>query len=433
MSGMSQRLLVPIPILVAAAALVRPVTAQAAGSGPEARPPVQIPLDRADHLLSRLAAATPDRRRWEARARALRTHLLVRADLEPAPRRTPLRPIRRARFRGDGYTVENVAFESVPGVFETGNLYLPDPAPGAGSAPAVLCPHGHFQDARVRRDMQIRCAMFARMGAVCWAWDMVGWGDATQTGHGKEPRALTLQLWNALRAVDFVTSLPEVDDSRIGVTGASGGGTQTFLLTAVDSRITASAPVVMVSAHFRGGCNCESGLPIHFTPRTEASGNPWRFHTNNVEFAALAAPRPQLVVSCGGDWTKRTPEVEFPYLRRIYRQLGVEDRVANAHFPAEGHDYGPNKRAAVYAFFGRQLRLAVDRGRDPDGRWDESRVTIRPAASLRVFDQDHPRPSYAAADGAAACAAFDAARRPRAADGAPAGAGGSPIEDGRTP
>jgi dienelactone hydrolase len=320
---------------------------------------------------------------WTARAAAIRAGILREAHLDPPPPRSPLNPIIHSRREHQGYSVENVAFESLPGFFVTGNLYRP--LGRQGKVPAILNPHGHFQnpEGRLRPDMQARCAQFARMGAVAFAYDMVGWGESKQTTHD-DPNVLTLQLWNSIRSLDFLLRLPEVDPKRIAVTGASGGGTQTFLLAAVDDRVAVSAPVVMVAAHFFGGCRCESGLPIHQHPET-----------NNAEIAALAAPRPQLIVSDGSDWTKYVPAVEFPYIWRVYRLFGAEKNVENFHLPHDQHDYGYSKRAPVYEFFARHLglqRLPVDA---TTGKTPPEDVTIEPREKLYVFDAAHPRPPHA--------------------------------------
>ena len=342
--------------------------------------------------LDRIAAKIPDLDAWKKRRTAVRQGILEGAGLHPLPKKTALNPLRHSKRAHRGYTVENVAIETTPGLFLCGNLYLPEAPPK--SMAAVLCPHGHARDpkytkeGRLRPEMQSRCATLARMGAAVFSYDMVGYSDSRKLGWShRSKQVLRLQCWNSIRALDFVLSLPGVDKERVGITGASGGGTQTFLLTALDDRIAVAAPCVMVSAHFYGGCDCESGAPVHVRPN---------HITNNTEIAALCAPRPMILISCGGDWTANTPVVEFPFVQRIYNFYGKKNLVENAHLPNDQHDYGPSKRQPMYKFLAVHLKLERGKWASPDGKtMDESSVVIEPHQTLQVFTDKHPLPKHA--------------------------------------
>ena len=342
-----------------------------------------------EKVLADLKKMYPNKDIWLKRTKIIKEGILKGANLFPLPKKSPLKPRFTSIRKYNGYTVRNVAIESLPGVFVTGSLYEPEIKPDKMAA--ILCPHGHWSKpedyGRYRADMQNRCASFARMGATVFAYDMVGYGEMGEMGWiHKHPQAFKQQLWNSIRVLDFMLSLDNIDPERIAVTGASGGGTQTFMLAAVDDRIKVSVPVVMVSSYFFGGCVCESGMPVHKSSHHQ---------TNNVEIAALAAPRPLLLVSDGGDWTKHTPKVEFPHIQYIYNLMGVKNRVEYVHLPKEGHGYELSKRKAVYPFLAKYLDLDMSAIQDKNGEITEEGIVIEPYEKMKVFSASNPLPDYA--------------------------------------
>lgn len=330
---------------------------------------------------------------WQTRRDWLRDQVRLAAGLIPEPPALPLDAQIFGKLERDGYKIEKVYFRSSPGLYVTGNLFRP--AAASGRRPAVACPHGHWRDGRLHHDetgsVPARCITLARAGAVVFAYDMIGRNDAGRTfqhgdTHLDTPEAalwgighLQLQTLNSLRVIDFLRSLPDVDPERIGVTGASGGGTQTFVLGAIDDRVAVDCPVNMISSTMQGGCICENAPLL-------------RIGTNNMEIAALFAPRPQLMVSASGDWTKLTPTVEFPFVRSIYELYGAADRVANVHVDA-GHNYNRQSREAMYHFLGRWLlRASV-----PDAI-TEGEIRVEKPEDMLVFDDKNTPADMATAE-----------------------------------
>ena len=340
---------------------------------------------------------------WATRREELREEFLKGAKLWPLPDRPAAAAIRHSHREYDGYSVENVAIETLPGFYCTGNLYRPLGRKDLG--PAILCPHGHFRPlGRYRENHQIRCAHLARMGATVFSYSMVGWQDSQQTTH-HDPIVLALQTWNSIRAVDFLTGLERVDPERVGITGASGGGTQTFFVSLVDRRVKACAPLVIVYPWTAPqGCLCEGGMPVMQAAKTNA-----------IELAASIAPRPQLLISVGNDPTEDFPTVGFPFIKEMYNVAGAGDLVSNAHFADEGHDFGPSKRKLVYQFFAKHLQMKRNRFLAPGDSDKEmealpedlEKITVETPEQLQVFGAKHPLPAGALKGTEAVSAAFE--------------------------
>ncbi len=288
---------------------------------------------------------------WEARKQKLRAQILFAAGLTPMPEKNPLKPVIFGRIERDGYTIEKVYLETLPGYYLCGNLYRPRGR--SGKLPGMLTTHGHWDYGRLENQplnsVPLRAIQLARLGFVTFSYDMVGYNDSVQTPHDfGSPREqlwsfgpLGLQLWNSIRALDFLESLPDVDADRLAITGESGGGTQTFLLAAVEDRIKFAVPVNMISAIMQGGGLCENAPGL-------------RFDAFNVEIGAMMAPRPMLMIAATGDWTKNTPQEEYPAIRSIYELYGQADHLEMVQIDAP-HNYNLASREAMYTFFNKRI------------------------------------------------------------------------------
>ena len=316
---------------------------------------------------------------WTEKADALRQQIRVANGLVPVSEATPLDAEIFGKIEREDYSVEKVFFEPFPGFFTTGNLYRP--LGKSGPFPGIVSPHGHWGRGRLenieRGSIPGRCINFAKQGYVIFAYDMLGYNDSGKQiehryGGAREGlwglSAMGLQLQNSIRSIDFLESLPDVDNERIGCTGASGGGTQTFILTAVDERIKVSAPVNMISATMQGGCLCENAPNL-------------RLDVSNLEIGALMAPRPLLLVSATGDWTVKTPTVEYPAIRSIYAHFDAEDKVHQVQVDAE-HNYNKESREAVYAWFAKWFLGAEDAS-----AFKEVEFQVEPDDDLLVFSE----------------------------------------------
>lgn len=318
-------------------------------------------------LMEWLSSLYSDKSAWEARKDTLKKEVRMRLEIDKLLPLCSNEPPKYSKIRKfDGYTVQNFRLKTVNGHTVCGSIYSPITK---GKHPLIICPNGHFANGRYGEVQQLRLGTLARMGAICVDYDLWGWGQSADE-VGKEAHqtaeAHIMQAINGIRILDWMICRKDVDTKRIGVNGGSGGGTQTVLLTVLDDRYTACNPVVSMSSWFDGGCPCESGMPI------QLSGG----GTCNAELAAMFAPRPMMIVSDGGDWTSTTPELEYPYLQKIYNFYDAKQNISNIHLPNERHDFGPNKRNAVYKFF-------IDTFGLDASKLDENKITIEDEEALK--------------------------------------------------
>ena len=340
----------------------------------------------------------PDIKNWKERASQISARTKVAAGLLPEPDKTPLRTVRSEKRIKDGFAIENIYFESFPGHFVTGTLFSPAGeslklAARNGKRPVVLCPHGHWKNGRfydagegnakgqiaqggerfvnaARNPIVARCVQLARMGCLAFSYDMLGNADSLQfVEHRRGPRPkmtsekpgewgfvspaailrlqtnFGLQTWNSIRALDMMLEHPEADGDRVLVTGASGGGTQTLILAAVDSRVDASFPCVMPSTAMQGGCTCENACYL-------------RIGQGNIDLAAASAPNP-LGMTAADDWTIELETKGHPDLLDLYRRLKAPNAY-QSHFDIHfKHNYNHVSRTHMYQFVNRHFKIGL--------------------------------------------------------------------------
>ncbi len=326
--------------------------------------------------LDRIASQYKNVEEWEKRKAQLKTELLEALQLTHLPAKSNSLPIITSKRKFDTYTVENIAIEILPGLYVSGSLY--QPLKQKGKIPVLLHPQGHWEKHRYRSDCQYTSATLAKLGTMVFNYDMFGYGESmlqVKYEDHRTSRAMTLQALASIRILDYLLSLKNADANRVAISGGSGGGTHAVLMTAIDDRIKISAPIVNLSSYFYGGCPCESGLDIH-----SCGGR-----TDNVELAAMAAPKPMLVVSDGGDWTDKMPEHDFIYLQKMYNYYGKQENVTNVHLPNDKHDFNFNKRKPLYEFVAKQFNLNLKTIQNTDGSIVDTAITIEPEKAFYVF------------------------------------------------
>jgi len=320
-------------------------------------------------MLAYLNTLYKDSNEWNTRKTCLYKEVRENLKIDSLlSKRIATKPILSKIRKYDGYSIQNFAIETLPGLYVCGSVYSPL---AKGKHGVILCPNGHWADGRYNADEQKRFATLARMGVACVSYDLFGWGESelqvTAAAH-QTSEAHVIQIMNGLTILDYMLTRKDIDASKVAANGGSGGGSQVVLLTVLDKRFTAACPTVSLASHFDGGCPCESGMPISLS----CGG------TNNAEMMAMFAPRPVCVVSDGKDWTASVPELEFPYLQRVYGFYQAGNKVTNIHIPAEGHDFGPNKRTAVYNFFINAFHLNAN-------RLNETKLTVEPKEAMYSF------------------------------------------------
>lgn len=275
---------------------------------------------------------------WRSRQPQMRAELLEMLGLDPLPRRTELRAQVTGTLVEPDFTVEKLHFQSMPGLYVTANLYLPKSTNQPVPAILYACGHGMVKSNGVSHGNKVHYQhhgiWFARHGYACLILDTVQMGEIEGIHHGTAREGMwwwnsrgyssaAVEAWNGIRALDYLETRPEIDRTRFGATGRSGGGAYTWWVAALDERIAAACPVAgitdlenyVVDGVVEGHCDCM--FPVN-TYR-------WDF----PQIAALVAPRPLLIANTDKDTIFPLDGVQRLHerVRRIYDLCGASDRL----------------------------------------------------------------------------------------------------------
>jgi dienelactone hydrolase len=298
----------------------------------------------------------------------------------------------------DGYRIEKVVYDSLPGALVPAHLYVPEGLDRP--APAVLFYPGHWwTDSKARPDFQAFCINMARLGFVVLSFDPFGQGErGVSSRDHRRTEALLVGVaqqgfaeYETRCALEYLLSRLEVDPRRVGITGASGGGYNTWITTALDDRIAAAVPVVGTSEFAEQIRVCRpldwyrAAEHCHFVPGLIR-------YANNHELLAMSAPKPVLIIAASEDQSFPLAGVRQidDYGRTLYESYGARDKTRLVVDRSEGHGYQRVKREAAYGWF---LRWLARRG---DGRpFPEPPTETRPADAeeLRCFPSGQNRPT----------------------------------------
>jgi len=328
--------------------------------------------------------APPNREAFEARRAAVRPLLLKSLGLDPLPKRTSLKARVTGILRRKGYRIEKLVFESRPGFFVTAHIYLPDGAAGR-RLPVIVNPHGHWGYKKSEPTVQARLIGQVLRGYLAVVVDSPGFSfegdlriERRWAGTHDDLRlilgsqnATSIYVWDLMRTLDYLSTRPEADMSRVGLTGCSGGGLATLWAFAAEPRFTCAASVVYSSSM---EINPNNGCLCNHVPGALDLGD-------RADVLAMRVPAPVLIIGAEED-------VEFPAkgmrlsgekMKTLWGLFGRSEDAWLRMFPG-GHDYSRPMRETALGFFDKYLRGVGDGSPVP-----EPEIATEPPDSPEMF------------------------------------------------